>query len=154
MAKQKRRQYDDKFRASIVAMLAASGYPDRKGALHEIAKHVGVPDMTISRWFKAQQNPPPNELVNEKKEELADLFESAARTYLKHAVDPDVVGEVPGQSAMTAAAIAVDKMQLLRGLPTEIVGMLPDVLAALKALGQEPSDVFNRIIQRAAQHNG
>lgn len=135
-------------------MLAASGYPERKGALHEVAQHVGAPDMTISRWFKAQQNPPPNELVTEKKEELADIFENAARVYLQHAVDPDVVDAVPGQAAMTSAAIAVDKMQLLRGLPTEIVGMLPEVLAALKVLGQEPADVFNRIIQRAAEHSG
>lgn len=150
MAAKKRKQYSDKFRAGIVAMLQSEGYPQTKGALARVSAYCHVPSMTISRWFKAEQNPPPNELVTEKKEELADLFENVARVYVRHAVTPDVVEQVAGQAAVTAAAIAVDKMQLLRGLPTEIIGMLPEVLAALNALGQDPKDVFNRIIQRAA----
>jgi len=146
----KRKSYDDKFRASAVVMLQAQGYPEKKGALTSVANHLSVPAMTISRWFNAAQNPPPNILVNEKKEELADLFEDAARTYLKHAVNEDVVDNVPGQAALTAAAIAVDKMQLLRNLPTAIISIVPQVVKALEAAGYDPVQVFNDLIAQAA----
>lgn len=144
----KRKSYDDKFRASAVVMLQAAGYPDKKGALTYVAEHLKVPAMTISRWFNSRQNAPPNELVTEKKAELADLFEDAARAYLQHAVNPLVIEEVPGQAAMTAAAIATDKMQLLRGLPTSIVAVLPDLVKAMEAAGLNPSDVFNNMLAR------
>lgn len=151
MAKQKRRHYDDKFRASAVVMLEAAGYPNKTGALTEVAAHLGISHQLLSNWARATHNPVPQDVLQEEKTALADLFEGAARIYLKHGTDPVVVAEVSGQASMTAAAIAVDKMQLLRGLPTEIVGMLPELMAALAVLGQDPKDVFNRIIQRAAQ---
>lgn len=150
MASKKRKQYSDKFRAGIVAMLQSEGYPVTKGALVTVSKYCGVPSMTISRWFKATQNPAPNELVTEKKEELADLFENAARVYIRHAVTPDVVEQVAGQAAMTAAGIAVDKMQLLRGLPTAIISIIPQVVKALEAAGYDPVQVFNDLIAQAA----
>lgn len=149
-AKKKRRTYDDKFRASAVVMLDAAGYPNKKGALQEVADHLGISRQVLTNWAQATHNAPPQDVLQEKKTELADLFENAARIYLAHATTPDVVADVSGNASMTAAAIAVDKMQLLRGLPTEIVGMIPDVIAALRVLGQEPADVFNSIIQRAA----
>lgn len=148
----KRKSYDDKFRASAVVMLEAAGYPDQKGALTRVADTLGVPARTLSRWFNGEQNPPPDQLVTDKKEELADVFERAAYTYLHHALKDDVVSEVSGNAAMIAAATATDKMRLLRGLPTEIVQLLPDVLNALRVLGMSPADVFNGIIQRAAAH--
>ena len=51
---------------------------------------------------------------------LSDLFESAARKYLAHASDDEVVRQTRGRDAVFSAAIATDKMQLLRNLPTSI----------------------------------
>lgn len=150
VAKAKRKQYSDKFRAGIVAMLQSEGYPEQKGALARVSAYCQVPAMTISRWFKQTNNPPPNELVTEKKEELADLFEKAARVYITHAVKDDVVDQVAGQAAMTAAGIAVDKMQLLRGLPTAIISIIPQVVKALEDAGYDPVKVFNDLIAEAA----
>jgi hypothetical protein len=48
------------------------------------------------------------------------LFESAARKYLAHASKDDVVDQTRGRDAVFSAAIATDKMQLLRNLPTSI----------------------------------
>lgn len=62
--------------------------------------------------------------------------------------------EIELHDVQSALVHVLKEQHLGAGEATEIVGMLPDVLAALKVLGQEPSDVFNRIIQRAAQHNG
>lgn len=147
----KRKSYDDKFRTSAVVMLTAAGYPNTEGALSRVATELRVPARTLSRWFNGEQNPPPDQMVKDKKEELADTFEVIARKYLKHAGRKDVIEEVSGNAAVIAAATATDKMRLLRGLPTEIVQMLPDVLSALERLGQKPSDVFASIIQRARE---
>lgn len=146
----KRRRYDDKFRASAVVMLEAAGYPDKSGALSQVGGHLSVPISTLRGWFTEQHNSPPAELRNEKKAELADVFERVAYKYLTHAELDDVIEAVSGNAAVITAATAVDKMRLLRGLPTEIVQLLPDVLVALRKLGQEPAHVFNAIIARAA----
>lgn len=146
-----RRQYDDKFKAGCVAMLTAAGYPDNVFKLKEVARHVDVPHRTLRRWYKQESGAPAPELVTQQKRELADVFETIAFKYLEHALDDDVVSESSGKDAVVTAATAVDKMRLLRGLPTEIVQLLPDVVAAIESLGMTPSDVFNGIIQRAAQ---
>lgn len=148
MAAKKRKQYTDKFRAGIVAMLQSEGYPQTKGALARVSAYCQVPSMTISRWFNARQNPPPNELVSEKKEELSDMFEQAARKYLKHSLTSEVIEDTRGKDAIVAAATATDKMQLLRGMPTEIIGVLPDLVAAMENAGLKPSDVFNNMLSR------
>lgn len=117
----KRKRYDDKFRASAVVMLEAAGYPDKIGALAEVAKHLGVPAMTISRWFKAAQNPPPNELVTQQKKELTDRLEELAHKLVDMAFtiadDADTSASI--QQVATSMGIVVDKWQLLKGKPTD-----------------------------------
>ena len=75
----KRKRYTDEFRANIVLMLEAAGYPNKKGALMEVSNASGVPHPTISRWARNVQNPPPDKLVHEKKVELKDLLEAELR---------------------------------------------------------------------------
>lgn len=145
----KRKRYTDKFRASAVVMLEAAGYPDTKGALSRTAEHLKVPAMTLSRWFKRANNPPPNELVTEKKGELADIFEDVAYLYLGQARQPDVIDETRGRDAVMTAAVATDKMRLLRGLPTEIIGIIPDFVQAMNDIGKDPVDVLKRLTDRA-----
>jgi hypothetical protein len=84
-------------------------------------------------------------------EALDNVFEEVARRYLDHSVKPDVIDEVKGKDAVIAAATAVDKMRLLRGLPTEIIEILPVIERLHTALiesGKSPADVFERMIQR------
>lgn len=112
-----RRRYTDEFRASTVIMLQAAGYPDKKGALQEVSNHVGVASMTISRWFHASNNPPPNELVSIQKEDIVRLMigevHAAVIEMAKARQDADY------KDLATAAAILTDKWQLLDGKPTE-----------------------------------
>lgn len=107
----KRKTYDDNFRASAVLMLEAQGYPGTVGALTAVAKKLGVPQRTLSRWFNKEQNPPPPELVKEKREALTDRLDQLIEL---------LVGEMmtaaegaPLNHLATAFGIAVDKKQKL-----------------------------------------
>lgn len=113
----KRRSYDDKFRASTVVLLEAAGYPNSVGALQRVADQVGAPAMTISRWFNATRNPPPNEVVNEKRLELSELLDIAIRA----AIDslPEKLPDAPYKDTVTAIGIMTDKKQLVDGKATE-----------------------------------
>jgi len=66
---------------------------------------------------------------------LDDVFENLARTYAAHALDPATVKDVKGDRAVVAAATALDKMRLLRNLPTAIVEVLPDLTELHRLLG-------------------
>lgn len=115
----KRKSYDDKFRASAVVMLEAAGYPDQKGALTRVSEHLGVPAMTLGRWFRKAQNPPPNELVTEKRGDLKDFIKSELDGIF---VDmPIVRPDATYKDLATAAGILIDKLQLLENKPTERV---------------------------------
>lgn len=114
-----RRSYDDKFRASAVVMLEAAGYPGKKGALERTAKHLGVPAMTLSRWAKGSNNPPPNEIVTEKKGELIDWINGELEAVF--GVLPSKRTEASYRDLMTGVGILIDKRQLLTGKPTESI---------------------------------
>jgi hypothetical protein len=143
--------YTDEFRASAVAMLHAAGYPKAIGALRAVSRKLKVPERTLSRWFNAEQNPPPDKLVSVKKGDMADALEEVAWTLLDSMSDADAIGDASLQQRATAYAIAIDKMRLLRGLPTEIVALIPDVISAIQSLGQSPAEVFQRMIELAAK---
>lgn len=115
----KRKSYDDKFRSSAVIMLEAAGYPNRKGALSDVAKHIAVPAMTLSRWFHGKQNPPPNQMVSEKRSELKDLISTELDAIFK--AMPNARQDATYKDLGTVAGILMDKKQLLEGKPTERV---------------------------------
>ena len=113
----KRKRYDDKFRASAVVMLEAAGYPGKKGALVEVAKHLGISHQLLSNWARAAQNPPPQELLQEKRADLKELLDNELRAALgaMASVRPDAAYRELG----TVAGILFDKLQLLEGKPTD-----------------------------------
>jgi transposase-like protein len=113
----KRPRYDDKFRASAVVMLEAAGYPDRKGALSHVSKHLGVPIPTLTRWVTGAQNPAPNDLVTKNRIELSDLLDTELVAAFEAA--KGVRSEASYRDLMTGIGILVDKRQLLRGEPTQ-----------------------------------
>lgn len=144
MAAKKRKQYSDKDKASALAVLDANN-----GNLSATAKLTGVPRKTLADWAKGRVVPEVAELRHEKKEELADVFERVAYKYLARAEKDDVIDNTTGNSAVTTAAVAVDKMRLLRGLPTEIVQLVPALVDALERAGMNPQEMFERMIQKA-----
>lgn len=86
-------------------------------------------------------------MVEKKAAQTLDCyFEQVAWRMLEHALKDDVLGKMDGRAAVTSAAIAVDKMQLLRGLPTEIVAVLPQVLKAIEQRGLSAGDVFEAML--------
>ena len=118
MGKRERRQYDDKFRASAVVMLEAAGYPNKDGALATTAKHLGVPHNTLRNWFHGVHNPPPSDVRQEKRQDLAEM--------LRNEID-GALGAMKGtrdgasyRDLGTVAGILIDKLQLITGKPTEI----------------------------------
>lgn len=119
MGNRKRKQYSDDFRADCVLMLEAAGYPDHKGALTAVSNKVKVPARTISRWFNKEQNPPPDQVVNEKKGILVDQLENLA--YKLVDVMGGAVDDAPLRELATTFGIVVDKWQLLSNKPTAIV---------------------------------
>jgi transposase-like protein len=150
MARQRRR-YDDKFRASAVVMLEATGYPEVEGGLTQTAKHLGIPLNTLKGWFTAERNPPPAKLRNQKKQDLVIELENVAHLLVK--AMPGKIDEASLQQIATSMAIAIDKMQLLKGQPTwrgEIIELIKQGIItpeqAENELGSElATELFNSI---------
>ena len=146
----KYRRYTDDERATFVVMLESAGYPDKKGALELTSSKLKIPRSTLRGWFIEYRNPPPAKLRQEKRKDLADIFETIAYDMLDHAGDPIIIGEMDGKAAVIAAATATDKMRLLRGLPTEIVAILPNFIQAIENMGHSPVEVMSRMIERSS----
>jgi transposase-like protein len=115
----KRKRYDDKFRASAVVILEAAGYPEVKGALVRVANNLGVPHATLSRWINQKRNPAPPELVQEKKVDLKELLEKEINGILGDM--PSARVDASYRDLGVVAGILFDKLQLLKGKPTEII---------------------------------
>lgn len=147
-------KFSDEFRAVAISMLMSQGFAKTPMLAVEAtaAYYRGkVSKRTLYRWGNGENNPAPAKLVTEKKEELADVFERVAYKYLAHAESQDVIDDVAGNSAVVTAATAVDKMRLLRGLPTEIVQIIPDLVSAIQRSGDDPEQVFRRLLERATE---
>lgn len=119
MARRKRRRYTDEERATLVAMVFAEGYPDNNHALSHVAQYAKMPVRTLWGWVVGKNNPPPVELQEQKKQDLAALFKGLALKMLDHAGQEQVIEEMTGAQATTAAAIAVDKWRLLTDQSTD-----------------------------------
>ncbi len=119
MAKRKRRQYDDQFRASAVVMLEAAGWPQQDGALTRVSKHLGIPHSTLRGWALGLHNPPPSNVRDEKRIDLRQAIRDELAAIFSDGDLADVRAEASYKDRMTAAAILVDKDQLLSGKPTE-----------------------------------
>lgn len=90
----------------------------------------------------ARHDPPSPIVMTQASRALDEMFEEVARKYLRHAAKDSVIEDTKGQAAVMAAAIATDKMRLLRGLPTEIVAILPELVAVMQERGLNPVLVF------------
>lgn len=77
------------------------------------------------------------------------MFENVARLYLEHAQLQGKIDKASAKDLLTAAAIAVDKMRLLRDLPTVIINAAPELTALGKFLEQHQipaSELFQGLL--------
>lgn len=139
----KRKRYTDEYRASAVVMLEAAGYPEQEGALSRVADHLGMHYQTLSRWFRAVQNPPPHGLVQEKRIDLRQAIRDELNAIFSDEDLAAVRAEASYKDRITSAAILTDKLQLLDGKPTERVEHLETMLETL------PPDEYDNIIREA-----
>jgi hypothetical protein len=82
---------------------------------------------------------------------LSDAFEALAFRLVEKASQDSVIADMKGKDMVIAAGVAVDKMRLLRGLPTEIVEVLPRIkvfFERVRVAGHDPVQVMERIIAR------
>jgi hypothetical protein len=127
-----RHGYTDSARADALAALAANG-----GNFTRTAAQLGIPRRTLQHWAKGECAPQVRELAQQKKGPLADAFEELARELLG-GMTPEKMAAATLQQLATAAGIAVDKMQLLRGQPTTITEMTDEERdAQIRKLGAE-----------------
>ena len=110
----KRRRYTDDDRATALAVLDSNA-----GNIARTARETGISQSTLRGW-RDDPHPGTAELRDQKRAALSELWEEVARTYIQRALNDAVVNDTGAQSAITVAAIATDKKQLLSGNPTEI----------------------------------
>lgn len=136
-----RRRYTDEFRANAVLMLEAAGYPGTLGALARVSRHLEVPHQTLRRWFHKMQNPAPSDLVHEKR---FDLLAAIKREIASAFSEMDAAREEAGYKDLTtAAAILIDKLQLLSGEPTARTETIT------RWLDELPQDEYDAVIAEA-----
>lgn len=146
----KRRRYTDDERGMAIAMLQANGYPDVPGSLQHTANSTGIPVPTLLDWHTGNRWVD-SEVQAENKRSLSAMYREIAEKYAERTLADDNIQRANGRDAITVSAIAVDKMRLLEGLPTQIVSIMPDVIGALNALGQDAQQALLRIIARAEE---
>lgn len=109
-----RREYSDEDKATALAALDANG-----GNVQRTARTLGIPEPTLRGWARKRGiHPTVVELHDQKKGSLADELEEIAEK-LAGAM-PGKVAEASLQQTATSLGIVIDKMQLLRGQPTNI----------------------------------
>lgn len=146
-------KYTDKFKATAVITLQAAGYPSNPYKLEQVAKNLGVPSRSLRRWYNAEVGAPSDETVIEVKKDMTEDLQRLAWKLIAHAGDEDVIDEMSGQSTITSIGILIDKIRLLTGLPTEIIGIMPEFVSAIQKTGQKPEDVMRRFIERSSQRD-
>lgn len=128
----KGRTYTPEDKAASLAALAANG-----GNLAKTARQVGVPRKTLALWAQRVQEATPADATTPPKKGvaaevaamlpdasacLADKLEHVANVLTGHLTDPEKIADASLNQIAVAAAVAIDKMRLLREQPTSISG--------------------------------
>lgn len=128
-----KRRYSDEERAACLAALAANA-----GDIARTARQVGVPYDTLRSWAIGKRHPESVQMSEAKKIPLAQQFEDLAHQLL--GVARDKAADLTGKEAVVSAAVAVDKMRLLRGESTDISEQRDDDRLAEFRKRYPPSD--------------
>lgn len=131
------RDYSAEFKAKALVTLKAND-----NNILRTAHQLGIPEPTLRRWI-ANGGPRDHTLQERKSADLANEFEDIAFQVTGIArdrlSDPDKADKINFQQLMTGGGIAVDKMRILRELPTSIVSAasdLTELLSAVSSLAQ------------------
>lgn len=84
-------------------------------------------------------------LRNEAEDNVGSLFMAIAKTYLEHALKPEIIEKTKGRDAVWAAAVSIDKVRLLREVPKEVIDMLPSIIDLAKKKGLAPTEMFQQM---------
>lgn len=104
-------------RARALAFLRSNG-----GNARRTARQLGIPPRTLRDWASAPEKAAPAALRAEQEQALEDAVTQIALDLLEGLKDPARIERIlqkPAQ-AMTVAAIAIDKRNVLLGKPTTI----------------------------------
>lgn len=148
--------YTDVQKAMAVEIVRRSGGRFDSETLSTVRDALDAPNLSVSTiygWVKSEKPETVTETRTIKKESVQEAvaqaldvkLEAAAHRFVDRAVA--VADEANAKEAMTAAAIAIDKMRLLRNLPTEIVAVLPNLLDAIDRKGLKASEVFGAMLE-------
>lgn len=141
------RDYPQDQKAEALAAWEANGFN-----VLATAKQLGIPRQTLDYWIKDVDRY--SEIQQIKRGQLGDRLEEIAYR-LTDAIDEHDLSIVPLQAKATSLAIAIDKMQLLRGLPTQITATtteLKEALSAVQAIANtEHLSEYDAAIRLAAQ---
>lgn len=111
----KYRNYSDDDKATALA------FYDACNNLTMTARECKMPLATVALWVKERDTMPSSpspESVSEKRVALADVLEDLA--YLAAGQSRTAMGDASAAQAATVLGISIDKMRLLRELPTSI----------------------------------
>jgi hypothetical protein len=119
------RLHTDEEKATALAVLDAQG-----GNVYAAAKAAGVSESSLRAWSKGQNGITAEieEMRQQRRFELADKLEDIA--FLLAEAIPDKIAKASLQSTMISVAIAIDKIDKLRGIAE------PGRLDLLAVLGQ------------------
>lgn len=151
--------YSDKARAQAIKLVEANDGVIDKRTLSDIRvllKNPTLPFKTVQRWCDGKKASDEKRIEVDRydTDPLPVLLEGVARTHIRHADSAQAVERINAQQAMTSAAIAIDKMRLLQGLPTEIIDTLPQLtklIELIKSRGWKASEVFEDLFRQYAE---
>lgn len=108
-----RRTYTDDERAAAIAAVPTFG-----GSINATACALGIPERTLNQWVNGDRCAHLLPLSDRKRLELAEKFEHLAELALDVSITK--IGDLDAKSAAITAAVATDKLLLLRGEATAI----------------------------------
>jgi hypothetical protein len=111
------RQYTVQQVGEALALLTLNG-----GNVYKTAKELKIPRQTLDEWAKGKRRVTPEVVAirREKEGTLEQKFERIAHLYADRLSDPAVIDKASPLDAAKVAGIAVDKRQILTGMPTSI----------------------------------
>lgn len=118
----------------------------------------GLTMRTIRNWWKGitlenHGNSVDRDLVEKFNQELDQKLEEIAHKLADYVVKDTTINRMTGQAAMYSLSVAIDKMRLLRNLPTQIVSILPKLVAEMEEKGIDVTEAFQTLYEKVkAQH--
>jgi hypothetical protein len=120
------RKYSDKQKAGAILLVQAAGYPDTVGAINRVSKEQKIPQRSLYRWVtQGVHSSDPEaaasmaETMEETRQELVELIENTVRKALKSMAEADVRDGATYRDFAWAAAVLIDKLQVLNGQPSQ-----------------------------------